>query len=122
MCRISDSDKCYYCGAETETIEHLFWYCPIVKHFWYQISEKLDPLLNITHCLNAKSVLLGYLGTQNYTLVNHLFNIIKRYIYITKCKECALSLERLFELLKFVYSLEGIVVKQTGKMQIFKEK
>ena len=33
--------------------------------------------------MNDKSVLLGYLENENSRLVNHVFCIIKRYIYMS---------------------------------------
>ena len=121
-CNMSHTDRCYYCGIECETIEHLFWFCPIVKNFWFQVSEQFNQYLDLKMFLNAKSVLLGYLGDYNSSLVNHIFNIIKRYIYLTKCKECMLSSESLFKILRHVYHLEKIIVEHSGKLQFFLDK
>ena len=63
FCKLSQTDKCYFCEVNTETIEHLFWDCSIVKNFWFKVFEKFKDVLN---------VLLGYKGEENTLLINHL--------------------------------------------------
>ena len=50
----------------------------------YPILEKmvktLDPCISMHEALNSKSILLGVRLGQNEIIVNHLINIIKRYI------------------------------------------
>ena len=40
LCKITDNDNCYFCDNDIETIEHLFYFCPIVKAFWDKLAEK----------------------------------------------------------------------------------
>ena len=45
------SDQCTFCLAEPEKVEHLFWHCNVVNHFWQNIElwiyTKTDFLINI---------------------------------------------------------------------------
>ena len=111
MCKIKDTDRCYFCESEAETIEHVFWLCPIVRAFWLSISDKLHDVFDIAPFLNKKTVLLGCTFTENDDLINHMFNIIKRYVYVTKCTDNQLNTNQVLNILKYYYKLEKSIVK-----------
>ena len=121
---IKESDKCYFCEIQEETIEHLFWYCPKIQKFWEDIAQCLDPFIGLRNVLNAKTVLLGYIDKYKNKIINHIINIIKRTIYITKCSESSLSTERTCNIIKYYYSLEKNIVEYSrcGNMTIFEKK
>ena len=48
VCNIIDNGSCYFCHSEVETIEHLFYLCPIVKELWVNLAENMRPYLDIT--------------------------------------------------------------------------
>ena len=68
-----------------ETLEHLFWDCSKTEKFWASILELLEPFIKLHGEIDNKAVLLGTKDVQNNILVNHIINIIKHYIYVTKC-------------------------------------
>jgi len=39
---LMDSEKCTFCGRETEKVAHLFWACPITKICWTNFKEWLQ--------------------------------------------------------------------------------
>ena len=39
MIRIKESDLCSFCKEESETLSHMFWYCPVVKSFIESVHE-----------------------------------------------------------------------------------
>ena len=41
-CKLIETQACYFCEITTESIQHLFWYCPVVKNFIFGIFEKLE--------------------------------------------------------------------------------
>ena len=63
------------------------------------------------------NVLLGISGVENEKLINHLFMIIKRYIYVTKCLEKELNFTALLNYIRFHFLLEKNLsdVKRNGK-------
>jgi len=123
LCKIKESDKCYFCENAVETVEHLFWFCPIVQTFWLSIAYKVHDVFDITGFLKDKIVLLGYTELCNANLVNHMFNIIKRYIYVTKCTESNLNLERVINIIKFHFKIEKNIVEcRHGNINIFENK
>ena len=90
-CNIKDTDKCYFCGEFGETIEHLFWNCNIIRCLWMDFIEKLLPYINLKSYLEKKYVMFCIQNEEN-RLVNHLFILVKRYIYMTRCREKDVSL------------------------------
>ena len=52
---------------------------------------------------------------QNETLVNHLINIIKRYIYVVKCNGNNLCVEGALEKVKETFKIEQNIVRQQNK-------
>ena len=123
MCNITDNEYCYFCNDDIESIEHLFYFCPVVKDFWDKLAERMKPYLDITSHLEPQNVLLGYLETENRRFLNHLFNIVKRYIYSTKCNGKQLCLEYLVKIIKQYYTIENNLVHMCNKsVEIFKNK
>ena len=55
-----NSPLCSFCNLENETIEHLFWDCPIVSNFWHA-SKSLS--LKTPFVFDKTCVLFGY--TEN---------------------------------------------------------
>ena len=77
--------QCTFCLAEPEKVEHLFWHCNVVNHFWQNIEQwiytKADFLINI-HKVRA---IFG-IAQENLSMkpVNCIL-IASRY-YIYKCR------------------------------------
>ena len=121
LCNISVNDICYFCEEEVETIEHLFWKCVKVQ----ELLAALKPLisLSIQPFFQIKHFIIGIKNIQNEKLVNHIFMIIKRYIYVTKCMDKNLNLLALLSYIKFHYTLEkNLIIKNNKNIGIFQEK
>ena len=114
ICGIKE-DKCYFCGIMTKTLEYLFWECPKITQFWKKIVKTLDPYINMHEILNSKSILLGVRLGQNEIPVNHLINIIKRYIYVVKCNDHNLCVEGALGKVKETFKIEQNIVRQQNK-------
>ena len=73
-CGLSTTDKCSFCEVNTETIEHQFWYCPLVKNFWFMLFEALGLPSEIKLELNGHNVLLCCCKgkTKNYAILYSL--------------------------------------------------
>ena len=92
ICQISNTDKCCFCyvnvnGGPILNIEHLFWYCSVIKTFWFDVFVMFDGILNIDKILTAENILLGYKRSEHSRLINHLLILIKHYIYKKKSLE-----------------------------------
>ena len=74
-------------------------------------SQVLKPLNTFfTFVLLSKTY-----GQNNKMCLNHIFNIVKRYIYFTKCNERVLYIEHLMKIIKQQYCIEKELVKMYGK-------
>ena len=40
-CNLKNTDSCSFCELHEETIEHLFWFCPLIKNFWYWLLDEV---------------------------------------------------------------------------------
>ena len=110
-CGLVESDKCWFCKENIETIEHLFWFCPVVKTFWLRIFGSIDVNSDSNINMTDIKVLLGGTEGANKDSLNFCFTVIKKYIYNTKCKEKDLSVQCCINTLEYYYSLEECVVK-----------
>jgi hypothetical protein len=98
LCKIKSTDKCSFCGSQTETIEHLFWQCQKVHTFWQDVYAFLWPYIDIRVGLNEQNVILGYTNySGNNDLINFIFLIVKRHIYVQRCKGKNLNIVLLFQ-------------------------
>eukprot|EP00249_Psilotum_nudum_P036765 c8667_g1_i1 orf=22-435(+) len=52
------SGLCPWCKAASKTLIHLFWTCPIVKSYWFHITQGLNQVFKDVK-LAAHMVLLG---------------------------------------------------------------
>ncbi len=111
MCKIKESDKCYYCGQYTESIEHLFWDCVNVQTLWNEFANSLSQYLDISPYMQRSTALLGTKDNNNAPLLNILFILFKRYIYVQRCKENVISLQGLVVFVKKYYTLDTKTVK-----------
>ena len=114
ICKIGE-DKCYFCKTEVETLEHLFWDCSKIKKFWASVVELLEPYIKLHDIIDNKSVLLGTKYGQNNILVNHIINIIKNYIYVTKCNNRILCQFRALSKVREVFHIEQNILLQYKK-------
>ena len=87
-------DLCSFCKNSSETIQHLFWYCPVVKQFWKNLEVFIN--LRCVHAHNFKFnenlVLLGF-SDNVYTdrICDLIVLMAKFYIYRCKVKQVNLS-------------------------------
>jgi len=105
-CKIKDTDRCYFCSQYTESLEHLFWDCIHIKHLWSDFATTLKPFVDITSMLVKRTAMLGCEEQNDSLLINHLFILVKRYIYVQKCKENTICLKGLMQFIKQQFILD----------------
>ena len=87
--KINPSPRCSFCELYTESIEHLFYDCFIVKNLWLQLQQNWNDCHSSNMVLKQQDIILGYnihLGFSS--LINQAINIVILYgkYYIFKCK------------------------------------
>ena len=81
------SEECSFCNCHPETLKHLLWDCQKVQKLWTAFKKWTSSLLDDKNiAFNYADVVFNeYRGPQKI-LMNMLILIMKRYIYVTKCK------------------------------------
>jgi len=121
LCKIKDTNACYFCNRSVETVEHLLFDWNVVKNFWYSVANALPRSLNCRQYLNRKDVLLGRYYDSNNRLLNHLFILCKRYIYITKWLNRQLNVDGLLRYVKRYYLIENKIAIMENKHYLFEK-
>ena len=96
--KIRNCELCTFCGETRETIRHLFWDCRIVSQFLNNIKEEMDticPYFDIgfspANAYGKEVFILGDNRARSGSGPNYLYNITKKYIWNTRCREGLLS-------------------------------
>ena len=109
-CNLVNTDKCSFCQINTESIEHLFFYCPIVRNFIFAIVDKIDAPPDIKKGIDASDFLLGNVSGSLHNSMNYLYTLIKKFVFVTKINGNNLCLKRFAKMMKHYYELENTVV------------
>ena len=87
-----ENDKCTFCEEETESVIHLFVYCPKVAQLWVQMEENMNKFSLDQINFSVDSVLWNRLVLQP---IGHIKNfmclVIKQYIYRQWCNRKPLN-------------------------------
>ena len=84
---------CRFCCEDTESTDHLFWYCPQVACFWSQVQEWLK-MHNIDLKLTLEIILLGDLERPCQSITNILILLEKVFIFNSQSVD-SIRLDRL---------------------------
>ena len=87
------SKLCRFCCKDTESIEHLFWYCPQVACFWSQVQEWLK-MHSSDLILTLEIVLLEYLERPGQSITNIPILLVTVFIFNSQSVD-SIRLDRL---------------------------
>ena len=104
--------RCSFCNIDDETIEHLFYFCPVTRSLYLQIMEHLKKKglwpnnLNMNPC----DILFGFkLSDTTRIVINYIFLYAKYFIHVAKCKnENVLSITSFLNYIRHKIKLEKI--------------
>ena len=83
-CNLTQSNLCDFCSSYIETVNHLFWECHYVQHFWSELKTYLSNLnINITFDLSTITFGVIEKGLHN-TLKNYILICSKYFIFRSK--------------------------------------
>ena len=118
MSKLIETQACYFCEITTETIQHLFWYCPVVKNFIFGIFEKLEVSQEELKDIGPVEFLLGGMNGHNKTSLNCLFTLIQKYTFVTKARSSVLCFNSFIRFIKYHYDMEnGIAFYKLGNIE-----
>ena len=80
------SPLCEFCHIYSQSIEHLFCNCFIIKTFWMAVCKDLRDLNLIRDNLSDKDILLGYgiEGDEDNLTLNQIIMFGKKFIFDCK--------------------------------------
>lgn len=81
---IVDSPICFYCGREYETLEHLFFLCPVVGRFWETFVSWYEASTNTEITLTLEEVSLA---NHDIKLISTLIIMAKQHIFARRVIE-----------------------------------
>ena len=91
--KIRQCDLCTFCRGSTEIVNHLFWDCREVLVFLNSIKDEADRIASgfdigfTQNNLYGKEIfILGDNRADTGLEVNYVYNIVKKYIWRTRCK------------------------------------
>ena len=121
MCKIKNSPLCSVCKNETETIKHLFFYCPYVSNIWSQIGDWILQKTNHNIDFNAQVVLFGRKGNHN-KILNLIILLIKYVIFQKTRTEQNFSIEDIKRYISSYYQMERKLFTLKSQLNVFQKK
>ena len=105
----------FFCERYPETIQHLFWECSKVKKLWRALKKWLKFTLQQDVSLEFNEIIFNeYKGPQK-SLIETLILVMKRYIYVTKCKAEQPRFTNFVALISYIEKIELITALSNDK-------
>ena len=107
--KIKTSEICDLCKNGIESIEHMFFDCPIVYNFWQKLKEKfIDKLPHATSLQLSKQLIL--FGTKQNVHTDKPFDLFilfgKYYVYSCKFHNSIPNADIYLKMFKYKYKIE----------------
>jgi hypothetical protein len=117
---IQSSQLCRFCCEETESLDHLFWYCPFVACFWTQVQEWLKDC-NIYLELTLQIVLLGDLKSHSQSINNIIILLAKMFIFNLRSVE-TMRIERFRTFVKHHSTVEKYIANRNPIWMVLRDR
>ena len=121
--KIRNSDKCSFCDNAPETIEHLFWSCPMVNSF-YQNSEAnlsdlgcgTDLIFNLGGAFFKELLLLGDNRDNIPPEIPYLIDQFKRHVWVCRCRGTVPTWTSFLNSLRKEAKIDQVLIKKHPDM------
>ena len=121
--KIINSDRCFFCSTEKETVVHLLYKCSEVRKLWSSIKIYLAEKFGMQEwSLNPTSVVLNDLVPQKYHVINFICLVTKQFIYKQKCLKLTLNFPIWKAYVQQIESIEKYIAVKNGKLAIHQRK
>ena len=115
---IIQSTSCNRCNFAVEDIKHMFWECKDVLTLWDRAVVWINNTFHTELTCDPRTVSLNLLdntGLEVPDVVWLCLLICKKYIWIARCTESALSVKCCVKLIKSTEMVEAAVAVQNNK-------
>ena len=126
--KIKDSNLCVFCKQEIDIVNHMFWDCTVTKTFISKVKQYLEHKLGQEFNLRKDELFMGILGGQDYRLYNHIYLLLKFYIFrcfVTECKPSDSAfinyMDRIEETERYIAKVSQQLDKHADKWRSFFE-
>lgn len=80
--KLSDTDRCTFCENDYETVEHLFFRCPITKRFWTLLTSWYEAMTDTEIVINDMNILFCRFLENKTHILDSLILMAKQHICI----------------------------------------
>ena len=108
------SELCSFCKDLPETIEHLFYDCPVVKNFWDDILGWIWEKNRINIDFKKEQVLLGT-APKELEIFNLVFLVGMKHIYYSRLKDKTPQITVFKYLLSLQYESQKLIASNCPK-------
>ena len=116
------SDLCVFCYNAKETVVHLLFECEVSQKMWKLLSKWISYWFQQKVELTAEIVLFNSFKGKNVKVINTIILIMKRYLYIQKCKEERPEFRVFVNYMNRFISVEKYIALRNNKLEIFVRK
>ena len=115
-----DTENCYFCEAEPETLTHLFIECPIVRQLWTKIFEYMEQKYDQFRSakINSVNLIKSTVAQNKNSVINLLVLVVKQYIYRQRCLKETISFIGVKKLFQFIENTEKYIAIKNGKLEV----
>ena len=114
-------DLCAFCKCESETMQHLFYYCSYSISFWKDFESYYLSLLQQQIHLNLKDILIGLL-TPELPFLNYLLLIGKIYLWACRRNKELPSIRGFKSKVRLKYETEKYICTKNNNLDMFRKK
>ena len=108
--KLTDSSLCAFCNRETESVEHLFFYCDVTMTFWKALCSWLGKYKIKLQPFTIMDILFGVFKMGgDFDILNHVMLAAKLYIYKCKMNTVHPSLRVYKAKIKAIYQVEKTI-------------
>ena len=112
------TDLCTFCNNQSETIQHLFYSCTVVKQFWVQLFDLINKRCRHANNFKVNEIFILF-GESEHMYSDNVCDLIlllaKLFIYRSKVQKSNLVLRNFLKDVHNIYSCEKIIYKNNQK-------
>ena len=116
--KIKTEDLCTFCHRHPESLEHLLWECTISQILWTKVFVWLKSHTRINIRFTRTEVIIGC-NDAVPLLYNLVFLVVKRYIYVCRCRDMCPSFTEWKQRMKLEYDTEKLSAEIYGYSNTF---
>ena len=124
MVKIIDSPLCNKCKQKIDSIYHMFWECAYIQSLWVSVNQWLGEMFHL-NMVNASVVILMHVfegADDYYNIVNFVYVICKRLIYINRESSSPVNLSQIINSLRKYEIVERNIALKNKHLQRHSDK